>query len=108
MAGALALCPATNYAPSASLNLSKMTEVPIWFAQAEHDNTIPISASESAVAALENLGPKEVRFTKYSDQNMDAVGADNAPDSTYSYHHVELAVMQDETYMEWLFEQHKD
>ena len=108
VAGALALCPATTYAQNANLNLEKMKDVPVWFAHAEHDNTIPVSATKIASQALETLGAREVRTTIYSDDNMNAVGADPSPDATYSYHHVELAVMQDETYMEWLFEQVKN
>ena len=84
-------------------DLEKMKDVPIWFAHAEHDNTIPVSASKTAVDKLTELGAKEVHFTMYSDDEMNAAGADSSPDSTYSYHHVELAVMEDDTYMEWLY-----
>lgn len=61
------------------------------------------TAPRTAVKSLEKLGAKEVRFSEYSDEEMEAAGADSAPDSTYSFHHVELAVMQDEAYKEWLF-----
>ncbi len=105
VAGALALCPALNYSNNSLLNLKNMVNVPVWFAHAKNDNTIPASNSETAVKALENLGAKEVRFTEYTDEEMNAAGADSAPDATYSYHHVELAVMEDDAYMEWLFEQ---
>ena len=40
----------------------------------------------------------------YSDEEMNASGADPSPDATYSYHHVELAVMEDDDYMSWMFE----
>ena len=36
------------------------------------------------------------------DDEMNAAGASPDNNNTYSYHHVELAVMPDETYMEWL------
>ncbi len=103
VAGALALCPALNYSTNSMLNLKEITDIPIWFAHAKNDNTIPASGSETAVKALEKLGAKEVNFTEYSDEEMNAAGADPSPDATYSYHHVELAVMEDEAYMEWLF-----
>ena len=104
VAGAIALCPALNYSGNAVMKLKEMTEVPIWFACAKNDNTIPSSQSENAVKSLERLGAKEVKFTEYSDEEMNAAGADPSPDATYSYHHVELAVMEDDAYMEWLFE----
>ncbi len=105
VAGVLALCPALNYSNTAMNQLEKIKDIPIWFAQAEHDNTIPVENSRNAVKRLEDLGAKEVKFTEYSDAEMDAAGADAAPDSTYSYHHVELAVMEDEDYLDWLYEQ---
>ena len=40
---------------------------------------------------------------RYIGSLMIAAGADPAPDATYSYHHVELAVMEDDAYMEWMF-----
>ena len=104
VAGALALCPALTYAPNAVLNLDKMAEVPIWFAHATNDKTIPVTASQNAVNSLAGV---EVLFTEYSDDNMEAVGADIDPNSTYSFHHVELAVFNDDSYMTWLFEKHK-
>lgn len=106
-AAAMALCPATTYAQTAAANLPKMAEVPIWFAHAEHDNTIPVTASREAVDLLNSSGAKEVKYTEYTDDQMNAAGADGSPDSTYSYHHVELAVMEDEAYMEWLFSHSK-
>ena len=102
-AGVLALCPALNYSPEAVENLDKMKDVPIWFAHAANDNTIPAEESRKAVEKLKQLGAKDVHFTEYSDEEMNAAGADGNPDSTYSYHHVELAVMEDDAYMEWLY-----
>ena len=104
VAGAIALCPALNYAPAASMNLGKMANVPIWFAQAEHDGTIPVTESRNAYKKLESIGAREVYFTEYTDDEMNAAGANASNDSTYSYHHVELAVMEDESYQTWLFE----
>ncbi len=103
VSAAMALCPALTYCPQANTGFEKMKNVPVWFAHATGDNTIPVSASRNAVAALEKLGAREIRFTEYTDEQMNASGADGAPDATYSYHHVELAVMEDDTYQEWLF-----
>lgn len=108
VSGILALCPALNYSTSAMGQLEKIKEIPIWFAQAEHDNTIPIENSRNAVDKLNELGAKEVRFTEYTDDEMNAAGADASPDSTYSYHHVELAVMEDDEYMDWLYSLKKE
>ena len=100
VAAALALCPAVNYSDTAVKNLEKMKDVPIWLAHAEHDNTIPSDES----VKIKTAGAGEVKLTIYSDEEMNASGADSDPDSTYSYHHVELAVMEDEAYKDWLFE----
>ncbi len=108
VAGILALCPALNYSTTAMAQLEKIKEIPIWFAQAEHDNTISIENSRKAVDQLEKLGAKEVKFTEYTDDEMNAAGADASPDSTYSYHHVELAVMEDDAFMDWLYAQKKE
>ncbi|MCR5468245.1 MAG: dienelactone hydrolase family protein [Lachnospiraceae bacterium] len=105
VAGALALCPAVNYSNTAKQNLENMKDVPIWIAQAENDNTIPVSEGQFVYDRLQMCDPKDVRIKIYTDEEMNAAGADAAPDSTYSYHHVEIAVMEDDTYMEWLFEQ---
>ena len=99
----LALCPALNYSNTAMNQLEKIKDIPIWFAHAEHDNTIPVENSRNAVDKLKELGAEEVKFTEYSDEEMNAAGADSAPDSTYSYHHVELAVMEDDAYLDWLY-----
>ncbi|MCR5107794.1 MAG: hypothetical protein K6B28_06490, partial [Lachnospiraceae bacterium] len=101
---AIALCPALTYAPDVYKKLESIKNLPIWFAHAKGDNTIPVSASQTAVSTLNELEAEEVRFTQYSDNEMDSAGADSAPDATYSYHHVELAVMEDDSYQEWLFD----
>ncbi len=103
VSAAIALCPALTYAPDANSGLEKMKDIPIWFAHAAGDNTIPVSASRTAVSTLEKLGAAEVKYTEYTDDEMNRAGADGDPDSTYSYHHVELAVMEDPAYREWLF-----
>ena len=82
----MALCPALSYSTGAMLNLKEMVDVPVWFVHALNDNTIPVSNSEKAVAALKTLGAREVHFTEYTDDEMNAAGADPSPDATYSYH----------------------
>ncbi len=104
-AGAIALCSATNYSPRSVAGLSKITETPIWLAQAEHDQTIPVTCSREAYEAIKKAGNPDVRFTEYDDAQMEEAGGINDPDSTYSFHHVELAVMEDAAYKEWLFAQ---
>lgn len=104
VAAAMPLCPALSYFPDTVANLKKMKDVPVWFAHATNDNTVSVSDTRGAVSDLEGFGAKEVKFTEYTDEQMNAAGADSAPDSTYSYHHVELAVMEDNTYQEWLFD----
>ncbi len=103
VAGALALCPALTYSTHVASRFKDMTEVPIWICHASGDNTIPVSASQNAVKKLEELSAKEVHYTEYSDEEMNSFGASSDPDATYSYHHVELAVMETDSYMEWLF-----
>ncbi|MCR5475013.1 MAG: dienelactone hydrolase family protein [Lachnospiraceae bacterium] len=104
VAAAIAMCPALTYVPTAMDGLEKIKDMPIWFAHATNDNTIPVSASREAVEALNATGAVEVKFSEYSDEHMNAMGADGSPDSTYSYHHAELAVMEDEEIKSWLFE----
>lgn len=103
VAGALALCPAMNYSDRAVRDLVRMKDTPLWIAHAEHDKTIPSSESLKINESLTSAGAREVKLTIYSDDEMNAVGGDPAPDATYSYHHVELAVMEDEAYKEWLY-----
>lgn len=102
-AAVLALCPAVGYSAGAIRNLEKITDVPIWFAHAVHDQTIPEADSEKCLKLLTDAGSTVAQLRAYTDEEMNAAGADPSPDSTYSYHHVELAVMEDDTYMEWLF-----
>lgn len=103
-AGALALCSAVNYSETAVANLSLLPDVPIWFAHAEHDGTIPSENSKNMYQILTELGHKQMHLTIYSDEEMNAAGASSDPDSTFSYHHVEMAVMEDPAYAQWLFE----
>lgn len=98
----LALCPALRYSRNAFKNLKKMKDVPVYFCHAEHDGTIEVSTSETAVKILKSVGAGDVNFKKYTDDEMNAAGASPDNNNTYSYHHVELAVMPDEAYMEWL------
>lgn len=79
-------------------------------AQAEHDETIPVQVSRDAAAAIEAAGNPSVTLRIYTDDEMNAAGARLGSSETYSFHHVELAVMEPpefDRYAEWLFEQEK-
>ncbi|MCR4674916.1 MAG: alpha/beta hydrolase, partial [Lachnospiraceae bacterium] len=107
VAGALALCPALPYSTHVASRFEDMKDVPIWICHASGDNTIPVTASQNAVKKLEALSATEVHYTEYTDEEMNSFGASSDPDATYSYHHVELAVMETDSYMEWLFSKEK-
>lgn len=108
IAAVLALCPALNYSAHATQNLSLLTSLPVTIAQAEHDETIPSEVGRSAAAALEAAGNPNVTLHIYDDAEMNAAGASLGASETYSFHHVELAVMEDEAYAEWLFHQKRE
>ena len=103
VSGVMALCPALMYSGSATANISKMKDVPLFILHAEHDGTIPFTDSQKAVDILNKAGAKDVRLKGFTDEEMNAAGGSPDKDSTYSYHHVELAVMEDDSYMEWLY-----
>lgn len=106
-AGALALCSAVNYSDTAVANLNQLPDLPIWFAHAEHDGTIASDNSKNMYRILTELGHTKMHLTIYTDEEMNAAGGSSDPDSTFSYHHVEMAVMEDPAYAEWLFAQRK-
>lgn len=106
-AAGIPLCSALNYSPSAKSGLEKITHIPLWIAQAENDGTIPSENSKYMYKTLTELGSTVVDMKIYSDEEMNAAGGSSDPNSTFSYHHVEMAVMEDEAYAEWLFSQHK-
>lgn len=104
-AAILALCPALNYSAKGTAGLSALTGIPVTIAQAEHDETIPSEVGKSAAAALEAAGNPNVTLRVYDDDEMVAAGATLGREYTYSFHHVELAVMEDPAYADWLFSQ---
>ena len=107
-AAILALCPALNYSARGTAGLSELTDIPVWIAQAERDETIPSEVGKSAAAALTEAGNPNVKLTIYTDEEMNACGAVFGQEQLYSFHHVELAVMEDEAYARWLFEQARE
>ena len=110
VAAVLALCPALNYAPNALRRLSELTDLPVTIAQAEHDETIPVDVGRAAADALTAAGNPNVTLRVYTDEEMTAAGAALGFSETYSFHHVELAVMEPpeyEKYADWLFAQAK-
>ncbi len=105
-AAILALCPALNYSANGTAQLSTLTDIPVTIAQAEDDETIPSEVGARAAEALKAAGNENVTLRLYTDAEMNAAGAVKGFEQTYSFHHVELAVMEDEAYAEWLFSQH--
>ena len=106
-AAILALCPALNYSGRGTSGLSGLVDIPVFIAQAQNDETIPVTVGQNAAQALIDAGNENVQLRIYSDEEMNACGAKHGQEQLYSFHHVELAVMEDETYAEWLFSQHR-
>ena len=104
-AAILALCPALNYSADGTAGLSQLTDIPVTIAQAEGDETIPSDVGRRAAEALIAAGNPNVVLRLYTDEEMTAAGAVKGYEQTYSFHHVELAVMEDEAYARWLFSQ---
>ncbi len=102
IAAVMALCPALNYSQTGMANLPKMKEVPLFIAQAENDETIPSSVGRQAAEALEKAGGN-VTLKIFSDAEMEAAGAVHGQEQTYSFHHVELALLENDDYARWLF-----
>ena len=107
IAAVLALCPALNYSPQGMKGLSEVTGIPVTIAQADRDETIPSDVGRTAAKMMTDAGNGQVRLVIYSDEEMEAAGAKHGSEQTYSFHHVELAVMEDESYAEWLFSQRR-
>lgn len=104
-AAILALCPALNYSVNGTARLSTLNDIPVTIAQAEGDETIPSEVGRRAAEALIAAGNADVTLRIYTDEEMVAAGAVKGYEQTYSFHHVELAVMEDEAYAQWLFDQ---
>ncbi len=106
-AGAMALCSALNYSPGVTNDLSGIKRIPMRLFAAEHDGTIPSGETKKLCQKLTDLGALDVEMKIYSDEEMNAAGAENDNHSTFSYHHVEMAVMEDSANLEWMFAQVK-
>ena len=104
-AAILALCPALNYSARGAAGLAGLTDIPVTIAQAENDETIPSEVGRGAAEALRAAGNGNVNLRIYTDAEMNACGAVHGREQVYSFHHVELAVMEDEAYAQWLFSQ---
>lgn len=102
-AALLALCPALSYGPNATAQLPLLKDVPVAIALAENDETIPSTVGISAAEAIQAAGNDNVWLRVYTDDEMIAAGATHGREYTYSFHHVELAVMEDDAYAQWLF-----
>ena len=97
VASAIVMCPALTYSQDSTTNLSKIKDIPIWFAHATNDNVIPVDVSRTAVFTLKAMGAENVNLTEFSDREMLSVGA------LTGFHQADFAVMADESFMEWLF-----
>ena len=102
IAAVLALCPALNYSPTARRFFDRMVGIPLYIAQAERDETIPVSVSREAAKAFMEAGG-DMTLKIYSDKEMEAAGAVHGSEQTYSFHHVELALLENDEYAQWLF-----
>ena len=108
IAAVLALCPALNYSRTAMAGLAKMRDIPVYFAHAENDETISSSVSVQAAAGLEKTGNQTVQIHVYTDEEMTESGAVHGYEQTYSFHHVELAALEESSGIpSWLFSQAK-
>ena len=102
IAAVLALCPALNYSRTGLAALSQMAGIPLYIVQAENDETIPVSVGKQIAELFEKAGG-DVTLRVFTDEEMEAVGAVHGQEQTYSFHHVELALLENEDYAEWLF-----
>lgn len=107
-AGAIAMCGAANYYngflfPQGAEDVAKIVNVPLWIAHATTDPTVPVENGRNMYNMLVEAGSKVVHFTEYSDEEMAAAGVTEAMGN----HSMEAVVLEDESYLEWLFEQTK-
>ena len=102
IAAVMALCPALNYSRTGLAALVRMKDVPLFIAQAENDETIPVSVGRQAAEELEKAGGN-VTLKVFTDAEMEAAGAVHGQEQIYSFHHAELALLENEDYAEWLF-----
>ena len=102
IAGAIPMCGAMLSFKNIEENLEKMKDIPLWIAHAENDDTVAFENSQIVYDTLIEAGSKVVKLTKYTNEQMNAAGVDGVK---IGYHTVEMAVLEDEAYMEWLFAQ---
>lgn len=101
VAGAIAMCGGYSYFKMNEDDLAKMVDVPLWIAHATTDPTVPVTDSRTVYNALLEDGSTVVKYTEYSDEEMAAAGVTEAMGN----HSMEAVVLEDETYLEWLFAQ---
>ena len=104
IAAVLALCPALNYSRTGLGALPQMVGIPLYIAQAENDETIPVSVGKQAAELFEKAGGN-VKLKVFTDKEMETAGAVHGQEQTYSFHHVELALLENEDYADWLYSQ---
>ncbi len=104
IAGSIAMCGAASFSKTVMAEAAKMKDIPLWIAHAASDDTVNISNSRELHQALLDAGSKAVKFKEYTDDEMHAAGVDG---TVVGYHTVELPVLADMEYREWLFAQNK-
>ena len=101
VAAAIPMCPALTYSKDSTMNLSKIKDIPIWFAHATNDNVIPVDVSRSAVFTLKSAGAENVDLTEFTDQEMLSAG------TLVGYHQSDFVVASDSSFATWLFSQRR-
>lgn len=78
-------------------NLKKIKDNNIYIAQCDQDTTAPYAGTVQMYNTLQELGAKDILFTTYSLDELNAAGAQG------DAHGVECIVADDERYASWLF-----
>lgn len=78
-----------------------ITNVPIWFAQAEDDQICTSYTSKMLYDVLQEMGAKNNKITLYSDEEMENAGQHG------SYHGSWAVALEDDEMLSWVYEQEK-
>lgn len=95
-AAAMPLCG--GFPEEAKGRIENIKDKPIWILQGDQDpNSELLAGSRELYETLQELGNEQAKYHEFTVEEMDAAGI--------GYHDIEILVMEDETYMEWLFAQ---
>ena len=78
-----------------------ITNVPIWFVQAEDDQICTSYTSKMLYDVLQEMGAKNNKITLYSDEEMENAGQHG------SYHGSWAVALEDDEMLSWVYEQKK-